>query len=52
MGAEEALRAATAKFERRFRRVEQSLSAEGRTVHDADAAELEDRWRAAKDGPC
>lgn len=49
VGAEEALRAATAKFTRRFRALERSLADEGRNVHDTDAATLEARWQALKD---
>lgn len=48
VSAEDALRMATRKFERRFRAVERRLAAEGRTVHDADPAELERLWQAAK----
>jgi ATP diphosphatase len=46
--AEDALRVATAKFETRFRRVEQRLAAQGRTVHEASMDELEEHWQAAK----
>jgi MazG family protein len=45
---EEALRAANAKFERRFRRMESLLAAEGRTPRHADPGELEDLWLRAK----
>jgi tetrapyrrole methylase family protein/MazG family protein/ATP diphosphatase len=45
---EDALRGASAKFERRFRHVEALLAAEGRTPRDADAAELESLWARAK----
>jgi ATP diphosphatase len=48
VGAEDALRLATARFEARFRRVEAELAAEGRTVYDTPADDLERRWRAAK----
>jgi MazG family protein len=48
VSAEDALRMATRKFERRFRAVERGLAAEGRTVHDASTDELEARWQAAK----
>ncbi|MEQ1565799.1 MAG: nucleoside triphosphate pyrophosphohydrolase [Myxococcota bacterium] len=48
VGAEEALRGATDKFERRFRRIEVRLAERGRTVHDADLAELEAQWQAVK----
>ena len=45
---EVALRAANAKFERRFRAVEAELAAEDRQPHDADLAELEVLWARAK----
>lgn len=46
--AEDALRKATTKFERRFRRVEHRLAQVGRTIHDAPLDELEAHWEAAK----
>lgn len=49
VGAEEALRAATARFAGRFQRLEQALADEGRTVHDTDPDTLERRWRALKE---
>jgi MazG family protein len=45
---EAALRAASAKFERRFRRMEDWLAGQGRTPRDAGAAELEALWQRAK----
>jgi MazG family protein len=45
---EAALRAANAKFERRFRRVEALLAEQGRTARDADMEELESLWARAK----
>jgi MazG family protein len=45
---EAALRASSAKFERRFRRMEDWLAEQGRTPRDADAAELEALWARAK----
>lgn len=48
VSAEDALRAATRKFEGRFRRVEARLAATGRTVHDAGLDELEAHWQASK----
>jgi ATP diphosphatase len=51
VGSEEALRGATARFERRFRAVESALAAEGRSVHDTALDELEARWQAAKKAP-
>lgn len=49
VSAEDALRAATRKFEGRFRRVEARLAAAGRTVHEVPPDELEDHWRAVKE---
>jgi len=49
--AETALRAATAKFETRFRRLEAALVAEGGSIHDTPFDELEARWQAAKRAP-
>jgi len=48
LDAEAALRRANTKFERRFRRVESSLATRGRELHDADLAEMEAAWQAAK----
>ncbi|MEM6972530.1 MAG: nucleoside triphosphate pyrophosphohydrolase [Pseudomonadota bacterium] len=45
---EAALRAANAKFERRFRAVEAALKAEGRRPEDATLAEMDTLWDAAK----
>jgi MazG family protein len=45
---EEALRAANAKFERRFRHMEDVLARHGRHPRDAAPAELETLWAAAK----
>jgi ATP diphosphatase len=45
---EGALRDAGGKFERRFRSIEASLAAEGRTAADASMAELEALWARAK----
>jgi ATP diphosphatase len=45
---EAALRATSARFERRFRRMEDWLAEQGRTPRDADAAELEALWARAK----
>jgi nucleoside triphosphate diphosphatase len=45
---ETALRRATLKFERRFRRVETLLAAEGRTAGETPLDELERRWQQAK----
>ncbi len=49
VSAEDALRAATRKFEGRFRRVEARLAAEGRTVHEVSPDALEEHWRAVKE---
>lgn len=46
--AEAALRAANAKFERRFRAVEAGLGATGRTLEDATLEEMEALWQEAK----
>jgi ATP diphosphatase len=48
LDAETALRGANAKFERRFRALEQGLAREGRHPRDCDAAELDLRWNAVK----
>ena len=45
---ESALRAATDRFARRFGHLEAALAAQGRTVSDADTAEQDRLWRAAK----
>jgi len=45
---EAALRAANAKFERRFRGVEARLAASGRRPADADLAELDALWKQVK----
>ena len=45
---ESALAAANAKFEHRFRHVEQALAAEGRSPGAATLAEMEAHWQAAK----
>ncbi len=46
--SEEALRLANAKFERRFRYIEEKCRAEGRRVSDKTLGELEAMWREAK----
>jgi MazG family protein len=46
--AEEALRHANAKFETRFRHIEQALQAEGRRPQDCSLDELEAYWVQAK----
>jgi ATP diphosphatase len=46
--AESALRSANAKFERRFRSIEDALDAEGRSPKDASLDEMEALWTAAK----
>jgi len=45
---EDALRAANAKFTRRFNAVEDALAATGRTPADSDLAEMDALWDAAK----
>lgn len=46
--AETALRAASIKFERRFRSIEDALTASGRKPEDASLDEMEALWNAAK----
>jgi ATP diphosphatase len=45
---EDALRAANEKFSRRFRFIEQSLRAEGKSPHGATLDEMESLWQQAK----
>lgn len=45
---EGALRSANAKFERRFRWIEQRLAAEGKTCSDVDLDVMESHWLSAK----
>jgi tetrapyrrole methylase family protein/MazG family protein/ATP diphosphatase len=45
---EDALRAANAKFTRRFGAIEDALWNQGRTPEQADLAEMETLWTAAK----
>src|SRR4051812_38861926 len=45
---EDALRAANEKFSRRFRFIEQSLQAQGKSPHDATLEEMEALWQQAK----
>ena len=45
---EEALRAANAKFTRRFRAIEAALAAENRRPEDSDLIEMDVLWNAAK----
>ncbi len=46
--AEAALNQANAKFERRFRRIEELLAAEGRRPDDATLGEMDALWDRAK----
>jgi MazG family protein len=48
LDAEQALRDSTDRFARRFRHVELALESEGRSMGDADAAEQDRLWNAAK----
>jgi nucleoside triphosphate diphosphatase len=48
INAEDALRRSNAKFSRRFRAIEQSLSETGTTVADASLHQMEDAYQAAK----
>ena len=45
---EDALRRSNAKFQRRFRAIEDALAATGNTVHDASLQEMEAAYQAAK----
>ena len=45
---ETALRAANAKFERRFRYIETALRDQGRTLEDSNLEEMDELWAAAK----
>jgi MazG family protein len=45
---ETALRAANAKFVRRFQVIERTLAARGRTTSEASLEEMEDIWQSAK----
>jgi MazG family protein len=49
VSAEDCLRAATDKFERRFRRLEDRIRSEGGDPAAMDAVALEARWQALKD---
>jgi MazG family protein len=51
LDAENALREATDRFARRFGHMEETLTAEGRTVASATMEELERLWQAAKRVP-
>ncbi len=48
LDADEALRRSNVKFERRFRRMEEAATAEGRSLAHSSAAELERDWERAK----
>jgi len=48
VNAEESLRRATAKFESRFRQIEQAVTASGKTWQDYTLDELESLWQQAK----
>jgi MazG family protein len=48
LDAEQSLRDSTDRFARRFRHIELALEAEGRSIADADAAEQDRLWNAAK----
>lgn len=45
---EEALRGGNAKFERRFRYIEEALGAEGKSTREVELDEMEAHWNAAK----
>jgi uncharacterized protein YabN with tetrapyrrole methylase and pyrophosphatase domain len=46
--AEQALQSSNARFDARFRHVEDGVSADGRVMIEVPPAELEERWQAAK----
>jgi len=48
MNPEDALRAATGRFEARFRMMEQKVKAEGHDLKDLPIEDLDDYWEAAK----
>ncbi|MFN2328754.1 MAG: nucleoside triphosphate pyrophosphohydrolase [Chromatocurvus sp.] len=50
LDAERALRRASGKFERRFRRVEELAGARGKTIESLDPASLDELWQAVKSG--
>jgi ATP diphosphatase len=50
VNAEDALRDANGKFERRFRAMERILGNDGRRVSDATPQELDDLWERVKSG--
>ena len=49
LNAEETLRAANQRFIKRFNYIEESLAAEGRTVHEASLTEMDRLWAEAKE---
>lgn len=49
---EAALRQTNAKFERRFRYIEQALMAKGRSAEEASLEEMDALWEAAKQDEC
>jgi len=49
MDAEESLRRATAKFERRFRLMEKTVAADGGALSDMSEVQLDHLWRRAKE---
>jgi ATP diphosphatase len=48
MNPEDALRAATGRFEARFRMMELGAQAEGRSLEGMSLEELDQRWQSAK----
>lgn len=48
LNAEEAIRNANSKFERRFKFIEKSLSERGKTVMESDLNEMDQLWNQAK----
>ncbi len=49
VGAEEALRTATSRFEARFRRLEEAVRHTGQRIHEVDVYDLEPMWKEAKE---
>ena len=48
LNAEEAIRSANSKFERRFKFIEKSLSESGKSVTESDLTEMDQLWNEAK----
>ncbi|MEO0393664.1 MAG: nucleoside triphosphate pyrophosphohydrolase [Pseudomonadota bacterium] len=48
--AEQALKDANLKFEKRFKTIEQDVASHGKTIHEATMDEMQSAWEAAKRG--